>query len=225
MSGEVVEVRQAFGRNWVWPKNDVWGWRGVMGQWTELASVITEVFPSGGAVALQAGGCCGMYPLRLLDHFQRVLTFEPEPLNFHCLAANCGTPRITMFQAALGSSAGAARLKPCWENNCGNWHVDWTNSGTNGALVPTPQHHLAGSDICVLTVDNLHLPALDAIFLDAEGSEDKIIAGALQTLNRCHPRLIVVETITEEMISMLSRLNYAHLQPDDGADHVFRLVA
>ena len=61
-NGEVVEVRQAFGRNWVWPKADVWGWRGVMGQWPELATAITEEFPSGGAVALQAGGCCGMYP-------------------------------------------------------------------------------------------------------------------------------------------------------------------
>jgi FkbM family methyltransferase len=199
MNSEVVEIRQAFGRNWVWPKADVWGWRGVMGQWQELASVITEVFPSGGAVALQAGGCCGMYPLRLLDHFQQVLTFEPEPLNFHCLAANCGTPRITVFQAGLGSSARTARLAPGWEANCGNWHVDWTDAGTN-----------VGSDICILSIDNLHLPVLDAIFLDAESSEDKIIIGAQQTLDRCRPRLIMSETATEEMIAMLLRLNYVH---------------
>jgi len=213
-NGEVVEVRQAFGRNWVWPKADVWGWRGVMGQWPELATAITEEFPSGGAVALQAGGCCGMYPLRLLNHFQRVYTFEPEPLNFHCLSANCATPRITMFQAALGSSAGTARLQPCWEANCGNWHVDWTNPGSN-----------TGSDICVLTLDVLHLRQLDAIFLDAESSEDKIIIGAQQTLERCRPRLITSESISPEMIATLSRLNYVHSpkqQPD--VDHVFRLA-
>ena len=38
--------------------------------------------------AIQAGGNAGMYPVELANHFSRIFTFEPEPLNFFCLERN-----------------------------------------------------------------------------------------------------------------------------------------
>src|SRR5262249_47573300 len=159
--------RAALGRNWVWPSADVHGWNGAMWQWPELEMAITEEFPSGGAVGLQCGGCCGMYPWRLLNHFQRALTFEPDPVNFPWLSANVASPSGVMFQAALGGACGTGRLKPNWKANCGNWHVDW--DGQSAACHPEEN---PGSDIVILTIDTLRLPILDGLFLDAEGSEE-----------------------------------------------------
>src|SRR5262249_24927446 len=143
-----------------------------------------------------------------------------DPLNFHCLSANVASPRVVMFQAALGDACGTGRLKPNWKANCGNWHVDW--DGQSAACHPEEN---PGSDIVILTIDTLRLPILDGLFLDAEGSEERIIIGAQETLERCRPRLITLETVTEEMIATLGRLNYVHSpkqQPD--VDHVFRLA-
>lgn len=119
-------------------------------------------------VAVQAGGNCGVWARALADRFKRVLTFEPDPLNYRCLVNNVAGRNVTAFPAALGD-------KPGWCD------LD-RRKGNAGA------HQVrAGAAIPVMAVDDLFLPALDLLYLDIEGSEPSAIKGAWETIQDYHP--------------------------------------
>ena len=69
------------------------------------------------------------------------------------------------------------------------------------------------------SIDSYELPVLDALMLDAEGSEPSIIRGALDTLKRCRP-FIITETVTDDMAESLTELGYQR-GPDFGGDASF----
>jgi hypothetical protein len=73
------------GRDWLWPAYD-----------TELIKVFDQVddidkileYCPNRRVAIQAGGACGVWPWRLAQEFETVITFEPDWVNFQCLSVN-----------------------------------------------------------------------------------------------------------------------------------------
>jgi FkbM family methyltransferase len=127
---------------------------------------------------VQAGGNVGVYPLALAPIFQRVLTFEPDPTNFQCLAKNIAARdslgRVVALPAALGEARGAAGMHVVKASNCGAHRID-----------------PGGSDVEVLALDELVLPRCDAIYLDVEGYELLALMGARYTIERFSPVLCV----------------------------------
>jgi FkbM family methyltransferase len=131
----------------------------------------------GQALAVQAGGHAGLWPKRLANSFERVVTFEPEPALFQCLQRNCEHyPQVEAYQKAVGAFAGWVKLRP--SVSAGSWRVD--NAGT----FPCEQ----------VTIDSLDLPACDALFLDVEGYEVEALKGADQTIDKYRP-VIQVEQL------------------------------
>jgi len=133
-------------------------------------------------MVIQAGGAMGLYPLMLADHFQRVVTFEPDPENWDCLRANLkardGLKRINAWHAALGATPGECVMDRPNPLNCG------ANRTVQGE-----------GDIPVLTIDGMRWTGkIDAIWLDVEGSELAALKGAEQTI-REHSPVIVTEEL------------------------------
>lgn len=127
-------------------------------------------------VCVQAGGHIGIYPQILAKHFQLVYTFEPDWLNFACLAVNAAGPNIFAARAAIGEKrAGAALL--LHGKNTGAHQIAKTGPG------PIP----------MLPIDNLPLTICDAIFLDVEGYEIPALKGAMRAIARNHPLIVVEE--------------------------------
>jgi FkbM family methyltransferase len=128
-------------------------------------------------VAVQAGGNVGLVPRRLAKDFRTVVTVEPDAANFHCLTQNLNGGHVIPVQGALGDRAGHMGLHRI-DNNCG-------------------AHHMAeGEDITMHTIDHLvsTLPegrAVDLIALDIEGYELPAIDGAIETITRYHPTVIL----------------------------------
>lgn len=123
-------------------------------------------------VCLQAGGHVGLWPLRLAEHFDRVITFEAERALYRCLKQNiAGRRNITAHHQALGSEAGEVRLLP--HEQSGSWAVSRDGH--------------ADCTVAQVTVDSLQLPVLDALILDVERYEPQVLAGARETLKRCRP--------------------------------------
>lgn len=120
-------------------------------------------------LAVQAGGNCGVWPLHLAKHFDRVVTFEPCQINFTALVINTFMfDNILALPMALGLGRG-------W---CGLNRID----GNAGA------HHVAeGDEAPVMSIDEMYLPACDLIYIDIEGSEHAAIMGALETIGRYRP--------------------------------------
>lgn len=133
---------------------------------------------TGRTACVQAGGNVGIFPKYLAQHFEAVYTFEPYPENFTALALNANERNVYAYQAALGADRGLVGLKKQRRDgkpstHAGVVHVD--GAGT----VPT------------LLVDDLDLPVCDFLCLDVEGYEVYALRGALQTIRRCRPAIMI----------------------------------
>lgn len=141
-------------------------------------AAVTERVPMR-RVAVQAGGCLGVYPKFLASCFDVVYTFEPSAHSFLALCRNAPEPNVIKFQAALGDSHAGVRMaqvrrdKPRAIPHEGITHV------AGPGAVPT------------LRVDDFEWPACDLLQLDLEGWEVFALRGAQATIKRCRPVLCV----------------------------------
>lgn len=157
---------------------------------TECAAVVFDSIPDleraigycqQKRTVIQAGGNCGVWARHLADIFSQVWTWEPDQLNYHCLAYNTvHRKNVFCVNAALGSKAGAITMSAPEQNNCGALQVEevWQD---NPVSVPVE-----------MIDNNLTLGHVDLMYLDLEGYELHAIAGAVQTITRCQP-IIAVE--------------------------------
>ena len=157
---------------------------------TQWKPVIQKWCPNRSYV-LQAGGWQGLYPQLLSDHFDQVITLEPEPTNFLCLVNNCQTDKIIKIQAALGEECGWAILDKT-VNSAQHRIVQqdfpsWEIGVVNQYKVP------------IITVDSLKLPDLGLLFLDLENYEIFALKGAVETLKRTGATVIVEWSFLEEI--------------------------
>ena len=157
-----------------WPDFDVRCRNAVIG---ECAAAMPLVLPlvAEKRVCVQAGGNVGVYPLALSKVFGQVITFEPDEDNLNCLVTNASRPDIDIHWAALGSEVGT----------CGILRIDTDNCGSHKTL--------PGDAIPVRTIDSLALDQCDLIWLDIEGAEADAIKGALATIEKFSPIIVLEE--------------------------------
>ncbi|RMG71925.1 MAG: FkbM family methyltransferase [Chloroflexi bacterium] len=125
-------------------------------------------------LAVQAGGACGVWPLALSNKFKTVITFEPEKLNYQCLQSNVfGVDNILAYESALSSRIGTGALKLGESHNAGTYYLS------------------EGQAVSVVTLDSFDLPACDFIQLDIEGGEAAALLGALNTLEKFKPVVVL----------------------------------
>lgn len=163
--GDLVEIDEIF-----WPKQDRVCRPFTLACMEDISKVI-EV-SNGRKVAIQAGGNVGLWPREFAKYFEQVYTFEPDHVNFRCLALNCTAPNVVKMQAALGSKHESISLARDLEN-CGAYFVR------------------GGGSIPVLCIDDLMLDACDLIQLDIEGFELNALEGAVNTIKQHHPVIVV----------------------------------
>ena len=141
------------------------------GSYITRSKVIDIALPhiNGRKLVLQAGGHLGVWPKKLAEHFERVLTVEPEPRNVECLRANTEGLAVEIFVGVLGSNSGIAKV--------------------NNRETSTGSHHIATRmdvpwiEVPMFTIDQLcEGRKVDAIFLDVEGYELNALRGATRIL-------------------------------------------
>jgi FkbM family methyltransferase len=162
-------------------------------------------------MAVQAGGNIGLWPRRLAAVFDRVITFEPDPVSRECLERNV-PENVTVHSEALGDVAGMCGIK---HRGLGSHRV------------------VDGQDVRVTTVDSLNLEILDYLQLDVEGYEWHALKGALYTIARCRPVIQVeLRNFTEKygqtdaaVRQMLTMFGYREVSRQSGSDYVFAVAA
>jgi len=176
---------------WYWITEDDGAWEGPKKDW---ASHLTEYkkYVKNWEVVVQAGGCQGMYPRLFADHFRRVYTFEPDPLNFIVLVNNCQKDNIFKMQAAVGAKLGMVSVKRNTPKNVG---------------MNTVQDDQGNRYIPMLTIDSLVLDKCDLIQLDIEGYETNAVKGALKTIERFKP-VIACERGRKEILDLIEPFGY-----------------
>jgi len=179
---------------WMWRHNDYWGWAHPLPEFAPLRDLILQHVKKRDVI-IQAGGCMGMYPRLWAESFNLVYTFEPDPINFYCLVANCPDARIIKMQTALAASA-----MPC--SAC---LVEERNAGA-------VMLQAAGGPLLALPLDALSFQAVDAIQLDCEEWEENVIAGAKNTLVKHRPIVSLEAPVSHGrqhmLLALMSDLDY-----------------
>ncbi len=164
-----------------WPDRD----ESLAGDIPTLRDVDRHVLPHLDAdrrsVVVQAGGAVGVWPKRFAQIFDVVYTFEPYPESFHCLCVNCPELNVFKFNAALGESPG------------------WAHMGfpEHAARSRTGKENIGGyrilqeGDVPVMTIDSFKWLQIDLLYLDLEGYELFALRGALSTIRRCKPVIVL----------------------------------
>lgn len=127
-------------------------------------------------VAVQAGGHIGIVPAHLALRFEKVYTFEPERENYDCLCINLDDQKnIDHRWGFLGKDNLPKRLAKHSKSSGGH------------------QVGLGSGNVPCFRIDDLRLRHLDAIFLDVEGYEMNVIAGAMESIRKFKPLIVAEE--------------------------------
>lgn len=167
INGQTVEL--------LWIKEDILCYNYILADWQEFHPRNAKFIRDNGTV-IQAGGNCGLYSLLYAsdDRCSRVYTFEPDPINFYCLAHNCKSNKIVKFNTAVGNKCELLTIGV----------VDKTNVGM----------HKIGSGSTVVhsvTIDSINIEDVSLIHLDVEGYEYNALLGATSTIKKFRPTIIV----------------------------------
>jgi FkbM family methyltransferase len=153
----------------------------------EVDSILSLVRP--GDHVLDLGANIGFHSLALahtVGPSGRVTAVEPQRFCFQLLCANVTLNQLTTvdcLRAAVGDAAGVCsvpRLDPTHRHNAGATEVTLeASAGQPTDIVP------------LITVDSLALPRCDLMKVDTEGFEDRVVAGARQTITTHRPAFYI----------------------------------
>jgi FkbM family methyltransferase len=165
--------------------------------WTERAGLAARNMPElsflrrlirPGGVAADVGANIGVVASEIARHAARTLAFEPNPMAYYVLR-HLKRPGLTATWSAVGARGGGADLcvprgRKGISSNGGHFHD--SHDRPSDAIFRVP----------VLTLDSLRLDTLDFLKIDVEGHEPQVLDGAVETLRRCRPTIMVEHEVS-----------------------------
>lgn len=145
-----------------------------------------------GDLVVDAGANIGPHTLALASLVGpqgAVLAFEPVPLFFQMLAGNVALNalmNVRTFPYALGAEHGTVRIPL----------VDYGAPDSYGGVYLGAEQ---GEPIPMMPLDTLALPRLALLKIDVEGMEQRVLEGAVNTIQGYHPVLYVENNVSEDV--------------------------
>lgn len=203
----IMEAQIGNIREWVWPIQDTQTFPLIVHDWFNgiRPTIIDRHGSKKEGAVIQAGGNCGVYPLLYTEFFNHVYTFEPDPINFYCLTANCQIPGIVKFNCALSDKNDLVTIK---ENSSVNRGMNAVESTADRGSVHS---------VPAVTIDSFEFEDVRLIQLDLEGYEGNAILGARRTIEKFKPMIIlewsdeharVLPEQYEEVKGIMTSINY-----------------
>jgi len=135
--------------------------------------------------AIDVGGHVGFMANDMAKFFEQVHSFEPEPDNFACLDQN-KAENVTAYNFALGAGDGKAGLFNPSDDNSGGWVMG------------------EGNSVDVRMLDSFNFQHVGFIKIDVQGNEPGVLRGAVETLRRWKPA-VMVEIPHDQVDGLLSK--------------------
>ena len=139
--------------------------------------------------AVDIGAHVGMWSYFMAQDFDSVDAFEPLLVHCQCWIFNVKSPKACLHAYALGDYAGKVRM----QRELGHSSGTFVSQRDDGELVE------------MRTLDSFELTEIDLIKIDVEGYECAVIEGAVQTLLRERPVIIL-----EQVERHARRYGYLH---------------
>jgi len=186
-----------------------------------------------GSVFFDIGSYFGYYGLLAAQRGAHVFAFEPASANFRLLRhqeALNRLDRFQMFPIALSDCIGRTTMSVAAEGNRGTGRIDALNDGA------TPVEQIVTTTLDAFVREHA-IERLDALKLDVEGAECKVLSGGSETLARFRPTMLMelnphrlerFGVSEERLLAMVRELGYCpwratarglvkykHLGPDE----------
>jgi len=165
-------------------------------------------------VFVDIGAHVGLWSMQAELDFEKIIAFEPHPLHANLYEENVLCGKYTLHRMALGDRKDNVALKG--------------EAGSSGDT------HVAGpGDIPMRTLDSYRIRRIDLLKIDTEGYEFPILKGAVETLRRCRPVIVVEQKGKDakhhggkpgEAVAFLRELGWADLIPPISGDHIMGCV-
>lgn len=127
-------------------------------------------------LCIDIGGNVGLWSCDLVKHFDHVIAFEPVQQFIECFTKNVQATNYTIHRMALGRSESFIDMNIV-EGNTGHSHINKDSFGKG--------------TIPLKTLDSFNFENIDMIKIDVEGFEEEILAGAMETIKRNKPILVI----------------------------------
>lgn len=139
--------------------------------------------------AVDIGAHCGFWSMWLADAFRHVEAFEPVAEHADCFVRNVTQQNVTLHRCALGNRCGLVTMKTDPENT-GRARVESFGSG----------------DVPIVRLDDIVLEKVDFIKIDVEGFEAAVVAGAMETITRFRPVIVIEQNDVPNTVASLMNL-------------------
>jgi len=184
-------------------KNDVYIGRSLVlyGEYCEAEARVFVQLCRPGDVAVEAGANIGIHTVpmaKAVGAKGRVIAFEPQRVVFQTLCANVALNSLTNVEchwAAVGDALGSVKIPDFDYGKKGNFGGIAVDGFSNGREVP------------VVALDGfLDLPRLRLLKIDVEGMEDKVLAGARETLSKHRPYVYLENDRVEKSEALIRQV-------------------
>jgi len=136
---------------------------------------------------IDIGAHVGLWSYNLKYVFDNVYAFEPVEEHRECFRKN--VEGVELYECALGDSSRFVSMKTTYGSS-GDTYVD------------------RDGNIPMKRLDDFKFDGIDAIKMDCQGYESKIIDGAMDTIIRNHPVMVIEEKHGTEAVDKLKKLGY-----------------
>jgi len=123
-------------------------------------------------VFVDVGAHVGLWSMQAEQDFATVIAFEPHPVHAAIWPHNVQRWGHTLHRCALGDAEGSVALAAA--------------AGSSGDT-----HVVGPGDIPMRTLDSFGIERIDLLKIDTEGYELPICRGAVETLTRCRPVVVL----------------------------------
>ena len=140
---------------------------------------LLEYIPRSGRTAIDIGSARGVWTYTLAHRFSKVVAFDPIQW-----IPVLGVENVEFYNRALWSVSSRILITSYGK-------ADWTSAVFGygeyyDSAVPTSSFWFDA-----ITLDSLGIKDVDFIKIDTEGSEYEVIKGALQTIRKYHPAMVI----------------------------------
>jgi len=156
--------------------------------------------------AVDVGANKGVWTWFLADLASRVYAYEPNPKLFNMLKRNVAE-NVKAHQIALSDEDGVAELR------VPHSHKGYSNQGASLSATKVDGAFL-GIEVDARRLDGLAIENVGFIKIDVEGFEAEVIRGALETIRRDKPVMVVeseeahIKRDVEELMRFVEALGY-----------------
>lgn len=178
----------------------------------DLIKWVKKEFGNVNHVLVDIGAHVGTYTCLLGDVFKHVYSFEPNKRNFYYLCANIVkynlADKVTAYNKAVCATNGHLYLNIVNEDGGGNT--------LRPKVVENKNYTVLRKELVeATTLDDCHLEQCDFIKIDVEGAELHVLTGALNTIKKYRP-VVLLEAWREdwyadernEIIELMKSFNY-----------------